>query len=116
MNPLLSPKFIGPPFINLALLGYGIPALLAIILALVARTTRPMAYRAVAAGTAVVLSLMYLTVQIARLFQGPMLTAGPSQRRAAIRLLGDVARVWRHPARRRIVAAVKTRTHRLQAR
>ena len=77
VNPLLSPKFIGPPFINLALLGYGIPAVLAIILALMARTTRPMAYRAVAAGTAVVLSLMYLTVQIARLFQGPMLTAGP---------------------------------------
>ena len=77
VNPLLSPKFIGPPFINLALLGYGIPAVLAIILALMARTTRPMAYRAVAAGTAVVLSLMYLTVQIARFFQGPMLTAGP---------------------------------------
>ena len=76
-NPLLSPKFIGPLFINLALLGYGIPAVLAIILALVARTTRPMPYRAVAAGTAVVLSLMYLTVQIARFFQGPMLTAGP---------------------------------------
>ena len=76
-NPLLSPRFIGPPFINLALLGYGIPAVLAIILALMARTTRPMAYRAVAAATAVVLSLMYLTVQIARLFQGPMLTAGP---------------------------------------
>ena len=47
------------------------------MLALVARTTRPIQYRAVAAATAVVLSLMYLTVEIARLYQGPMLTAGP---------------------------------------
>jgi uncharacterized membrane protein len=77
VNPLLTPHMIGPPFINLALLGYGIPAVLAIILALVARTTRPMPYRAVAAGTAVVLSLMYLTVQIARLFKGPTLS-GPT--------------------------------------
>ena len=77
VNPLLTPRLIGPPFINLALLGYGIPAVLAIMLALIARTTRPIQYRAVAAATAVVLSLMYLTVQIARLFQGPMLTVGP---------------------------------------
>jgi uncharacterized membrane protein len=77
VNPFLTPRLIGPPFINLALLGYGIPAVLATVLALTARMTRPIQYRAVAAAAAVVLSLMYLTVQIARLFQGPMLTIGP---------------------------------------
>ncbi|MGZ5895847.1 MAG: DUF2339 domain-containing protein [Xanthobacteraceae bacterium] len=77
VNPFLTPRLIGPPFINLALLAYGIPAVLAIVLALVARNTRPIQYRAVAAAAAVILSLMYLTVEIARLYQGPMLTAGP---------------------------------------
>ncbi|HVG52323.1 MAG TPA: DUF2339 domain-containing protein [Xanthobacteraceae bacterium] len=77
VNPLLTPRMIGPPFINLALLGYGIPAVLAIALALIARTTRPLPYRVVAAATAVVLSLMYLTVQIARLFQGSSLREVP---------------------------------------
>jgi uncharacterized membrane protein len=44
-------------FFNTILLGYGLPAVLAIILALVARTTRPMPYRVVAATTAVILAL-----------------------------------------------------------
>jgi uncharacterized membrane protein len=76
-NPLLWPRAVGGPFINLILLGYGIPAVLAIVLALVARTTRPMPYRAVAAVTAVVLSLMYLTLEVKRLYQGPRLNDGP---------------------------------------
>ena len=49
VNPLLTPRLVGPPFINLALLGSAIPAVLAIILALMARTTRPLPYRAVTA-------------------------------------------------------------------
>jgi uncharacterized membrane protein len=64
-------------FFNTILLGYGLPAVLAIILALIARTTRPMAYRVVAATTAVILALFYLTLEVRRLFHGPIL-AGPT--------------------------------------
>jgi uncharacterized membrane protein len=46
---------------------------LAITLALMARLTRPMPYRAIAAGAAVLLGLAYLTLQIMRLYHGPRL-------------------------------------------
>jgi uncharacterized membrane protein len=64
---------VGGAFFNLVLLGYGLPAALAITLALIARTTRPMPYRAVAAITAVTLGLFYLTLEVRRLFHGPIL-------------------------------------------
>ena len=46
---------VGGAFFNLILLGYGLPAVLAIMLALIARTTRPIAYRIAATTTAVTL-------------------------------------------------------------
>ena len=58
------------------LLGYGIPAILAAILALVARDSRPLAYRAVAATVAVGLALMYLGLEIRTIYHGPILTRG----------------------------------------
>jgi uncharacterized membrane protein len=61
----------GGAFFNAILLGYGLPAVLAITLALMARTTRPMPYRTVAVITAVTLALFYLTLEIRRLFHGP---------------------------------------------
>jgi len=75
-NPLVSGAAVGGPFLNLILLGYALPAVLAIALALVARSTRPMPWRAVAAGTAVLLALAYLTLEVMRLYHGPVLTAG----------------------------------------
>ena len=72
-NPLWGGIPVGPPFFNLVLLGYGIPAVLAVILALRAKDTRPMQYRVFAAGVAVGLSILYLTLEIARLFQGPVM-------------------------------------------
>lgn len=65
--------FAGGAFINTILLGYGIPAVLAITLALIARTTRPLPYRVVAAVTAMTLALFYLTLEVRRLFHGPIL-------------------------------------------
>ncbi|HEY1542706.1 MAG TPA: DUF2339 domain-containing protein, partial [Xanthobacteraceae bacterium] len=47
-----------------------------ITLALIARTTRPMAYRAVAAGASVLLALAFLTLEVTRAYHGPVLTAG----------------------------------------
>jgi uncharacterized membrane protein len=63
-------------FFNLVLLGYGIPAMLAAILALVARATRPLAYRAIAATGAVGLAVAYLTLEVRTLFHGSILTRG----------------------------------------
>jgi uncharacterized membrane protein len=75
-----SPQFLDRPvggvIFNLILLGYGLPALLAIALALIARATRPISYRAAATVTAVVLALFYLTLETRRLFHGAVL-AGP---------------------------------------
>jgi uncharacterized membrane protein len=75
-NPLATGEPVGGPFLNLILLGYGLPAMLAIILALVARRTHPMSYRAVSAAIAVALALAYLTLEVVRFYHGPVLTAG----------------------------------------
>ena len=76
-----GPRFNNNPiagvFFNRILLGYGLPAVLAITLALIARTTRPLPYRVVAASTAVTLALFYLTLEVRRLVHGPIL-AGPT--------------------------------------
>ena len=76
VNPLFTGRPVGGNFFNLVLLGYGIPALLTAILALVARHSRPLAYRAVAATAAVGLALMYLGLEVRTLFHGEILTRG----------------------------------------
>jgi uncharacterized membrane protein len=76
-EPRFADTAVDGVFFNTILLGYGLPAVLAITLALIARTTRPMPYRVVAAITAVTLALFYLTLQTRRLFHGPIL-AGPT--------------------------------------
>jgi len=73
LNPLMRTTEIGGPVFNIALLAYGIPALLAGILAVTARNTRPLIYRYIAASTAVVLSLLYLTIEVRRLFHDSMI-------------------------------------------
>ncbi|HEX3502637.1 MAG TPA: DUF2339 domain-containing protein [Xanthobacteraceae bacterium] len=73
----ISTPLPGGPFINEIMLGFGLPAVLAIILALIARRTRPIPYRTAAAIAAVLLALYYLTLETRRLFHGPIL-AGPT--------------------------------------
>ena len=77
-DPALAETPVGGVFVNLILLGYGLPAVLAIALALVARTTRPLPYRVVAAITAMTLALFYLTLEVRRLFHGPILAGQTS--------------------------------------
>ncbi|HXW26280.1 MAG TPA: DUF2339 domain-containing protein, partial [Xanthobacteraceae bacterium] len=77
-NPLVTSAPVGGAFANLILLGYGLPAVLAAILALVARGTRPYAYRVVSAVAAVGLALAYLSLEVTRLYHGPVLTRGPT--------------------------------------
>ena len=67
----------GGPFINELMLGFGLPAVLAVVLALIARTTRPISYRTAAAIAAVLLALYYLTLETRRLFHGQILV-GPA--------------------------------------
>jgi uncharacterized membrane protein len=74
VNPLRWPTTTGGPLFNLILLGYGMPALLAGILAVTTRGTRPLAYRYVVAATAVLLSLLYLMLEVRRLFHGSRLS------------------------------------------
>ena len=70
-NPVMTGEHVGGLFFNKLLLAYGLPAVLAITLALIAKGTRPMAYRAIAAASAVVLTLAYLSLQVRRFYQGP---------------------------------------------
>jgi uncharacterized membrane protein len=74
VNPALSGEPVGGPVVNLVLLGYGLPAVLAIALALVTRGRRPTAYCAFAASIAVLLMLSYLTLEVRTLYQGPVLS------------------------------------------
>jgi uncharacterized membrane protein len=75
-NPALTGAPVGGPFLNLILLGYGLPAVLASVLALVLRGVRPRADSAIAAIAAVALALGYLTLQVRRFYHGPVLTDG----------------------------------------
>jgi uncharacterized membrane protein len=77
-NPALTGAPIGGPFLNLILLGYGLPAVLAGVLALVSRGVRPQADSAIAAIAAVALALGYLTLEVMRLYHGPILIDGPT--------------------------------------
>ena len=77
-NPMLWPRPVGGPFFNLILLGYALPAVLTVVLALMTRGLRPHAYSVVAAVVAVGLALGYLTLQVRTLFHGPVLTVGPT--------------------------------------
>jgi uncharacterized membrane protein len=75
-NPMATGEPVGGRFFNLILLGYGLPAVLAIVLALNVRGTRPMPYRVVAVVVSVALALTYLSLEVRRLFHGPDLTEG----------------------------------------
>jgi uncharacterized membrane protein len=75
-NPMLTGETVGGRFVNLILLGYGIPAVLAGILAYTTRDTRPEVYTRIAAAAALALALAYLTLQVRRFYHGPILTEG----------------------------------------
>jgi uncharacterized membrane protein len=76
-NPLFTGEPVGGRYINLILLAYGLPAILAAWLALVSRGIRPQPYSAVAAVTAVALALGYLSLEVRTLFHGEVLSRGP---------------------------------------
>jgi uncharacterized membrane protein len=75
-NPMLWPRPVGGAFFNVILLGYAIPSVLAVVLALMTRELRPRSYSIAAAIVAVALALAYLTLEVRTLYHGPVLTDG----------------------------------------
>jgi uncharacterized membrane protein len=74
--PILWPIDVGGPFINLLLLGYAVPAVLALLLSYAVAGRRPAAYANTIAAGALMLALAYVTFEIRRLYHDPVLTRG----------------------------------------
>jgi uncharacterized membrane protein len=72
-NPVFTGEPVGGVFFNALLLGYGIPAVLMAILARTIRDARPALVYRLAAVTAIALALVYLTLEVRRIFQGPVI-------------------------------------------
>jgi uncharacterized membrane protein len=75
-NPALWPITVGGVFINLILLGYALPAVLALLLSYAVAGRRSAGYANTIAAGALVLALSYVTLEIRRLYHGPLLTSG----------------------------------------
>ena len=99
-NPMHTGAPVGGPFFNYVLLGYGAPALLMAVLARIIRNTRPQPGYIIAAATAIVLALAYLTLEVRTLFHGSVLN-DPFRSDARTHLLGGGSPRRRPAARRR---------------
>jgi uncharacterized membrane protein len=77
-TPIFWPTDVGGVFINLLLLAYALPALLALLLSYVVAGRRPVSYANTIAAGSLVLALTYVTFEIRRLYHGPVLTSGPT--------------------------------------
>jgi uncharacterized membrane protein len=75
-TPILWRIDVGGVFINLLLLGYALPAILALLLSYAVAGRRSVWYANTIAGVALVLALSYLTFEIRRFYQGPILNGG----------------------------------------
>jgi uncharacterized membrane protein len=75
-TPVLWPINVGGVFINLLLLGYAIPAVLALLLSYAVAGRRHPAYVNTIAAGALILALTYVTFEIRGLYHGPVLTRG----------------------------------------
>jgi uncharacterized membrane protein len=75
-NPLFTGEPVGGPLINLILLGYALPAGLSAALAFQTRGLRPQGYSVMWAGIAVTLAIVYLSLEVRTLYQGPILSTG----------------------------------------
>jgi uncharacterized membrane protein len=75
-NPMIWPINVGGVFINLLLLAYALPAVLALLLSYAVAGRRHRAYANTIAAAALVLALAYITVEIRRLYHGPIPSGG----------------------------------------
>ncbi|MGA7807085.1 DUF2339 domain-containing protein, partial [Bradyrhizobium sp.] len=72
-NPLLWSIEIAGRFINPLLLGYALPAILMLLLSYAVAGRRSAAYANAIAGAALLFALAYVSLEIRRLYQGPLL-------------------------------------------
>jgi uncharacterized membrane protein len=77
-NPSIWPIDAGGAFLNRILLGYALPALLMLLLSYAVAGRRPASYANSIAAGALVMALSYVTLEIRRLYHGPLLTSGPT--------------------------------------
>lgn len=75
-QPLLWTIDVGGRFINLLLLAYALPAVLALLLSYAVAGHRPAAYANTLAAGALILALTYVTAEIRRLYHGPIMVVG----------------------------------------
>jgi uncharacterized membrane protein len=75
-NPLLWPIDVGGAFINLLLLAYAGPAVLALLLSYAVAGRRAVSYANTIAAAALIFALTYVTFEIRRLYHGPVLSRG----------------------------------------
>jgi uncharacterized membrane protein len=75
-NPAIWPIVIGHEFINQILLGYAMPAVLALLLSYAVAGQRSAYYANSIAAAALILALTYVSLEIRRLYHGPVLTHG----------------------------------------
>jgi uncharacterized membrane protein len=76
--PIIWPINVGGSFLNVLLLGYALPAVLALLLSYAVAGRRPSAYGNTIAAGALILALSYVSFEIRRLYHGPVLTSGPT--------------------------------------
>src|SRR5438034_48861 len=77
-NPILWYIDVGGTIINLLLLGYALPAVLALLLSYAVAGRRPVAYANPIAAGALILALAYVTFEIRRIYHGPIMAHGPT--------------------------------------
>ncbi|HMI16908.1 MAG TPA: DUF2339 domain-containing protein, partial [Bradyrhizobium sp.] len=77
-TPILWSTDVGGVFFNLLLLGYALPAVLALLLSYAVAGRRRAGYANTIAAGALILALTYVTFEIRRLYHGPVLTSGPT--------------------------------------
>ena len=75
-NPAIWHIAIDREFINQILLGYAVPAVLALLLSYAVAGRRSAAYANSIAAAALILALSYVTLEIRRVYHGPVLTGG----------------------------------------
>jgi uncharacterized membrane protein len=75
-TPVVWPIDVGGTFLNVLLLGYALPAILALLLSYaVAGRRHPYYGNSIAAG-ALILALTYVSFEIRRLYHGPVMSSG----------------------------------------
>jgi uncharacterized membrane protein len=77
-NPILWPINVGGAVINLLLLGYALPAGLALSLSYAVAGRRPVKYANTIAAGALILALAYVTFEVRRIYHGPVMAIGPT--------------------------------------